>query len=63
MLIRFMLDDGRFDMVKPLLLNNLLQEQNLTSFMRPRGWTVVGRGVLRSSNLSQEDQGVERRSC
>ena len=62
MLIRVMFDDGRFDMVKPLWLDNLLEEQKLTSFMRSSGWTVVGRDALRNRNNSQGHQGVERRA-
>ena len=63
MLIRVMFDDGRFDMVKPHLLDNLLKEQKLTSFMRSGGWAVVGREVIRQGNKSQRHQGVERRAC
>lgn len=63
MLIRVMFDDGRFDMVKPHLLDNLLKERKLTSFMRSSGWAIVGRDVLRNENQSQRHQGVERRAC
>ena len=63
MLIRVMFDDGRFDMVKPHLLDNLLEKQKLTSFMRSDGWTVVGRDIIRTGNKSQRHQGVERRAC
>lgn len=63
MLIRVMFDDGRFDMVKPFLLDGLLEEQKLTSFMRSDGWTVVGRDFIRNGNKSQRHQGVERRAC
>jgi hypothetical protein len=63
MLIRVMFDDGRFDMVKPPLLDNLLEEQKLTSFMRSCGWAIVGRDVLRNGNKLQRHQGVERRAC
>ncbi len=63
MLISVMFDDGRFDMVKPHLLDNLLEEQKLTSFMRSDGWTVVDRDVIRKGNRSQRHQGIERRAC
>jgi hypothetical protein len=62
MLIHVMYDDGRFDMVKPLMLDLLLKAGKLTSFKRSDGWTVVGRDTLRSSR-SQEHKGVERRAC
>jgi hypothetical protein len=63
MLIRVMFDDGRFDMVKPHLLDNLLKKHKLTSFMRSSGWAIVGRDVLRKESQSQRHQGVERRAC
>ncbi len=63
MLIRVMFDDGRFDMVKPPLLDNLLEEQKLTSFMRSGGWAIVARDNIRNGNKSQTHQGAERRAC
>jgi hypothetical protein len=60
MLIRVMYNDGRFDMVKPKLLDNLLDQQIVTSFKRTDGWAVVGRDVLRSNNRSNY-RGTERR--
>ena len=58
-----MFDDGKFDMVKPLLLDNLLEDQKLTSFMRSSGWTVLGRDALRDSKNTQGHQGAEHRVC
>jgi len=60
MLIRVMYSDGRFDMVKPRLLDTLLDQQAVTSFKRTTGWAVVGRDAIRSSNL-ESYQGTERR--
>jgi len=60
MLIRVMYSDGRFDMVKPNLLNNLLEQQVVTSFKRETGWAVVGRDPLRTSGRSNY-RGQERR--
>ena len=62
MLIRIMYDDGRFDMVKPQMLNLLLESEKLTSFKRSDSWAVIGRDTLRSSR-SQGHQGPERRAC
>ena len=61
MLIRVMYDDGRFDMVKPQILNLLLESEKLTSFKRSDSWAVIGRDTLRSSR-SQGHQGIERRA-
>jgi hypothetical protein len=60
MLIRVMYSDGSFDMVKPRLLDNLLDQQKVTSFKRTTGWAVVGRDVIR--NPTRNDyRGTERR--
>ena len=61
MLIRVMYNDGKFDMVKPQILDALLAADRLTSFKRSGSWAVVGRDTLRSSR-SQGHQGVERRA-
>ena len=62
MLIRVMYDDGKFDMVKPQMLDTLLETNRATSFKRNEGWAVVGRDALRNSR-SQGHKGVERRAC
>jgi len=62
MLISVMYDDGQFDMVKPQMLDTLLETNRVTSFKRNEGWAVVGRDTLRSSR-SQGRKGVERRAC
>ena len=62
MLIRVMYDDGRFDMVKPQILDLLLGAKRLTSFKRSETWAVVGRDSIRSSRRDQGHQGVERRA-
>lgn len=60
MMIRVMYSDGRFDMVKPDMLDNLLDRQVVTSFKRSSGWAVVGRDATRSSSLGNY-RGRERR--
>lgn len=60
MMIRVMYSDGRFDMVKPTMLDNLLDRQAVTSFKRSSGWAVVGRDPIRSSGPSHY-HGSDRR--
>ncbi len=60
MLIRVMYSDGRFDMVKPNMLDDLITKQTVTSFKRASGWAVVGRDSIRSSGRS-DYRGKERR--
>ena len=62
MLIRVMYDNGRFDMVKPHLLDTLLATNRVTSFKRADSWAVVGRDAIRKSS-SKDYAGPERRSC
>jgi hypothetical protein len=60
MLIRVMYKDGKFDMVKPQMLENLLEEHKGTSFKRSTGWAFVGRDSIRRGN-SEGFWGQERR--
>lgn len=60
MLIRVMYNDGSFDMVKPNMLDNLLNQQTITSFKRNSGWAVIGRDPIRSSSRANYS-GVDRR--
>jgi hypothetical protein len=49
MMIRVMYSDGRFDLVKPSTLHQLLEENCLASFKRSSGWAVVGRDPIRGA--------------
>lgn len=60
MMIRVMYSDGRFDMVKPSLLEQLLKQEAITSFKRSSGWVVVGRDPTRGLG-DPGYNGVERR--
>ena len=60
MLIRVMYDDGRFDMVKPDMLDALIHQQAVTSFKRNSGWAVVGRDPIRTKSRGKYG-GEERR--
>ena len=63
MLIRVMYDDGKFDMVKPQMLDTLLESNRVTSFKRNMGWAVIGRDTIRSNRRLQSYQGLDRRGC
>ena len=63
MLISVMYDDGQFDMVKPQILDTLLETNRVTSFKRDEGWAVIGRDTIRGNLRSQGYQGLERRFC
>jgi hypothetical protein len=60
MMIRVMYSDGRFDLVKPTMLNQLLEQNILASFKRSDGWAVIGRDPLRGSGGTNY-RGPERR--
>jgi len=60
MMIRVMYSDGRFDLVKQLMLDQLLEKNRVASFKRDGGWAVVGRDPVRGAGgLSY--QGQDRR--
>ena len=63
MLIRVMYADGRLGMIKPHLLDKLLERKIVTSFLRSDGWAVVGRDIIRRHHSSQGYDGAERRAC
>ena len=63
MLIRVRYDEGRFDMVKPQLLDRLLENKKVTSFKRSGGWAVIGQYPIRSKHRNRNYCGPERRSC
>lgn len=47
MMIRVMYNDGRFDAVKPVTLDQLLETNEVASFKRSNGWAVIGRDPVR----------------
>ena len=61
MMIRVFYTDGTFDMVKPEMLDYLLDKNKVKRFKRSTGWAVVGRDSLRS-NRSNAYWGEERRA-
>lgn len=60
MMIRVMYSDGRFDLVKQMFLDQLINNNRLASFKRTSGWAVVGRDPVRGSG-GMAYQGPDRR--
>ena len=60
MMIRIFYTDGTFDMVKPKMLDYLLDKNKIKRFKRSNGWAVVGRDSIRSDSLNRY-YGEERR--
>ena len=48
MLIQIRYTDGRHDMVKPQLLERLLDDRRLSGFRRREGWVTIGKDPIRS---------------
>lgn len=61
MLIRIMYTNGRFDFVKPGLLDRLIDQERLATFKRQGGWAVIGRDPLRGGQ-DPDYPGPERRT-
>ena len=61
MLIRVIYNQGRFDMIKPQLLDHLLLENTLQSFKRSDGWVFVDKDPIRNDSQTQNYHGPERR--
>lgn len=60
MMIRVMYSDGNFDIVKPGLLDRLIEQESITGFKRSAGWIVIGRDPIRTNRKSSYS-GPERR--
>lgn len=60
MLIRVRYADNHFDMIRPEILNQLLEKGSVKSFLRIDGWVIPGSDALRSLNKSGYS-GPERR--
>lgn len=61
MMIRVMYNNGAFDIVKPAMLDSLLEDNALLSFKRSDGWAVVGRDPIRMTSRTSY-KGPERRT-
>ncbi len=60
MLIRVKYVDDRFDMVRPEILDRLLEAGKVREFQRSDGWVMPGTGCLRRYNQNNYS-GPERR--
>ena len=63
MLIRVMYADGRLGMIKPQLLDRMLDRKLVSGILRAEGWAIVGRDKIRRHSRSRAYEGVDRRGC
>ena len=63
MLVRVMYSDGRLGMIKPQLLDRMVDRKLVSGILRSEGWAVVGRDKIRGHRRSQIYEGVDRRGC
>lgn len=61
MLIRVMYDNNNFDMVRPEMLDLLLEQGVISSFLRCDGWVMPGSDPLRRKSRSRYS-GPDRRN-
>lgn len=61
MMIRVRYQDGKTEMVRPPLLNLLIERRRIVQFRRDHGWAELGRDPIRQSQVANY-QGTERRS-
>jgi hypothetical protein len=59
MLIRILYQNGKFDMVKPSILDELIASGKLKNFFRSEGWVTIGIDSTRGMDGIYE--GPERR--
>jgi hypothetical protein len=59
MLVRIIYQNGKFDMVKPLFIDELIASGKLKKFFRSRVWVTIGIDPVRGMSGSYE--GPERR--
>jgi len=50
MLIPVVFNDGRQDMVKPFVLERLIEAREIISFRRASGWAVIDRDPIRQGS-------------
>lgn len=60
MMIRVMYPDGKTEMVRPPLLNLLIERKRIRQFRREQGWVVLGEAPLRGKGAA-DYHGTERR--
>ena len=60
MIIRVIYKNGKLDLVKPKMLDYLLDDDNVTGFMRSTGWVFIGTDSIRRGE-AEGYRGEERR--
>jgi hypothetical protein len=60
MLIRIVYEDGRYDLVKPFMLDKLLGDKQVRMFLRGGRWVSVRDEALRREAMTGYS-GIERR--
>jgi len=63
MLVRVMYADGRLGMIKPQLLDRMVDRKLVSGILRTEGWAIVGRDKIRGHRRSHVYEGIDRRSC
>ncbi|SPQ00501.1 conserved hypothetical protein [Candidatus Sulfobium mesophilum] len=61
MLITVVYQDGKQDLVDPLVLKKLLASDKVKRFLRSDGWAIVGRSPMRGDDKRYKSYNVERR--
>ncbi|MEW6002299.1 MAG: GSU3473 family protein [Nitrospirota bacterium] len=59
-LIRVIYQNGKFDMVKPFMLEKLISSKKVRKFLRSGGWATVGVDSIRGMDVGFY-RGPERR--
>lgn len=60
MMIRVIYTNGAYDIIKPSLLDEMLESGAVAGFLRKEGWAVIGRDPVRKRSR-QPYEGAERR--
>ena len=61
MMIRVRYGDGQTEMVRPPLLNLLIERKRISEFRRAQGWAELGRDPIRQNQI-ENYRGPERRT-
>ncbi len=61
MLLKVMYQNGKYDMVRPSLLNELIASKKIKKFYRSGGWADIERDPIRRAAAAGSYVGPERR--
>ena len=62
MLIRGMYAHGMLGMIKPQVLDSMIDRKVVSGILRSDGWAIVGRDIIRSRRRSKGYDGAEHRA-